>query len=77
MPNELLNGAGRRRSPSMMPGFHSGRPPRNKGPRLHRQQGASRRLGRELRLKDHDGSLHRAARGVGIEVLVRLSPSAP
>ena len=40
-------------------------------------QGASRRVGRELRLEDHDGGLHRAARGEGIEVLVRLSPSAP
>ena len=27
----LLDAAGRRRSPATMPGFHSGRPPRNKG----------------------------------------------
>jgi hypothetical protein len=27
----LLDRAGRRRSPSTMPGFHAGRPPRNKG----------------------------------------------
>jgi hypothetical protein len=27
----LLDRAGRRRSPAMMPGFHAGRPPRNKG----------------------------------------------
>jgi hypothetical protein len=27
----LLDRAGRRRSPATMPGFHAGRPPRNKG----------------------------------------------
>jgi hypothetical protein len=27
----LLDAAGRRRSPATMPGFHTGRPPRNKG----------------------------------------------
>ena len=31
MSTALLNAAGRRRSPAAMPGFHSGRPPRNKG----------------------------------------------
>lgn len=29
----LLDAAGRRRSPATRPGFHCGRPPRNKGPR--------------------------------------------
>src|SRR3954452_10211698 len=29
----LLDAAGRRRSPATMPGFHAGRPPRNKGRR--------------------------------------------
>src|SRR5215203_4818567 len=29
----LLDAAGRRRSPATMPGFHAGRPPRNKGQR--------------------------------------------
>jgi hypothetical protein len=29
--SELLDAAGRRRSPATMPGFHCGRPPRNKG----------------------------------------------
>ena len=29
----LLDAAGRRRSPATVPGFHSGRPPRNKGRR--------------------------------------------
>jgi hypothetical protein len=29
--SELLDRAGRRRSPATMPGFHAGRPPRNKG----------------------------------------------
>jgi Phage integrase family len=29
----VLDAAGRRRSPATMPGFHAGRPPRNKGPR--------------------------------------------
>ena len=33
MPNVLLDAAGRRRSPATMPGFHSSRPPRNKGRR--------------------------------------------
>jgi site-specific recombinase XerD len=33
MPELLLDAAGRRRSPATMPGFHSGRPPRNKGVR--------------------------------------------
>ena len=33
MPNVLLDAAGRRRSPATMPGFHCGRPPRNKGRR--------------------------------------------
>jgi len=31
MSTALLNAASRRRSPAAMPGFHSGRPPRNKG----------------------------------------------
>jgi hypothetical protein len=29
----LFDAAGRRRSPATMPGFHAGRPPRNKGHR--------------------------------------------
>ena len=33
MPDVLLDAAGRRRSPATMPGFHSGRPPRNTGRR--------------------------------------------
>ena len=33
MHEVLLEAAGRRRSPATMPGFHSGRPPRNKGRR--------------------------------------------
>ena len=33
MSNVLLDAAGRPRSPATMPGFHSGRPPRNKGRR--------------------------------------------
>src|SRR3954464_15220132 len=33
MSSLLLDAAGRRRSPATMPGFHSGRPPRNKGHR--------------------------------------------
>src|SRR5215203_4466927 len=28
---QLLDAAGRRRSPATLPGFHAGRPPRNKG----------------------------------------------
>jgi site-specific recombinase XerD len=33
MSTSLLDAAGRRRSPAPMPGFHAGRPPRNKGVR--------------------------------------------
>jgi hypothetical protein len=33
MSELLLDRAGRRRSPATMPGFHAGRPPRNKGMR--------------------------------------------
>ena len=33
MSQLLLDVAGRRRSPATMPGFHAGRPPRNKGQR--------------------------------------------
>ena len=33
MTDSLLDAAGRRRSPATMPGFHAGRPPRNKGVR--------------------------------------------
>ena len=29
----VLDSAGRRRSPATMPGYHAGRPPRNKGMR--------------------------------------------
>jgi hypothetical protein len=29
----VLDGAGRRRSPATLPGYHAGRPPRNKGMR--------------------------------------------
>ena len=29
----VLDAAGRRRSPATMPGYHAGRPPRNKGMR--------------------------------------------
>jgi hypothetical protein len=31
MSEMLFDRAGRRRSPATMPGFHAGRPPRNKG----------------------------------------------
>jgi hypothetical protein len=31
MPSVLLDAAGHRRSPATMPGYHRGRPPRNKG----------------------------------------------
>ena len=31
MSELLFDRAGRRRSPATMPGFHAGRPPRNKG----------------------------------------------
>jgi integrase len=33
MSQVLLDAAGRRRSPATLPGFHAGRPPRNKGRR--------------------------------------------
>jgi hypothetical protein len=33
MPELLLDAAGRPRSPATLPGYHAGRPPRNKGQR--------------------------------------------
>ena len=33
MESVLLDAAGHRRSPATMPGYHRGRPPRNKGER--------------------------------------------
>src|SRR5215211_682043 len=33
MPELLLDAAGRRRPPATLPGYHAGRPPRNKGQR--------------------------------------------
>ena len=59
MSSVLLDAAGRRRSPATMPGFHTGRPPRNKGRRypadpptveeivaVMRQAGTAREKGR-------------------------------
>jgi hypothetical protein len=34
--HSLVNVAGRRRSPATVPGYHAGRPPRNKGSCRHR-----------------------------------------
>ena len=42
MSNVLLDAAGRRRSPATMPGFHAGRPPRNKGRALSRRSADGR-----------------------------------
>jgi hypothetical protein len=41
MTSLLLGAAGRRRSPATMPGFHAGRPPRNKGHRYLRRTAAT------------------------------------
>jgi hypothetical protein len=43
MSKVLLDAAGRRRSPATMPGFHAGRPPRNKGRRYPADPPASAR----------------------------------
>jgi len=49
MSEQLFGRAGRRRSPATMPGFHAGRPPRNKGLRYQGQGegGVSREHERE------------------------------
>ena len=44
MSEMLIDRAGRRRSPATMPGFHAGRPPRNKGLRIPPIRPKSRRL---------------------------------
>jgi hypothetical protein len=46
MAEVLLDAAGRRRSPATMPGFHVGRPPRNKGRRYPADPPTSRRSSR-------------------------------
>jgi site-specific recombinase XerD len=43
MSEMLLDRAGRRRSPATMPGFHAGRPPRNKGLRYPARSAQGRR----------------------------------
>ena len=40
--SELLDAAGRRRSPATLPEFHAGRAPRNKGMRYPADQGRPR-----------------------------------
>jgi hypothetical protein len=40
---QLLDTAGRRRSPATLPGFHAGRPPRNKGSAIRRIRRESKR----------------------------------
>jgi hypothetical protein len=42
MPEQLLEAAGRRRSPATLPEFHAGRPPRNKGMRYPRRSAHDR-----------------------------------
>jgi hypothetical protein len=49
MSELLCDAAGRRRSPATMPGFHAGRPPRNKG---HRYQLGSGHFSVWLRQND-------------------------
>jgi hypothetical protein len=44
MESKLLDAAGHRRSPATMPGYHRGRPPRNKGEQYPRPR--SRRSSR-------------------------------
>jgi hypothetical protein len=46
MTELLLDAAGRRRSPATMPGFHAGRPPRNKGHRYPQIGRASKKSSR-------------------------------
>ena len=46
MESVLLDAAGHRRSPATMPGYHEGRPPRNKGLRYRLTRRRSRRSSR-------------------------------
>jgi hypothetical protein len=57
---QLLDAAGRRRSPATLPGYHAGRPPRNKGfryppdpPRVEEIIAVMRRLRVSLGLGGH------------------------
>ena len=43
MESALLDAAGRYRSPATMPGYHRGRPPRNKGEQYPADRRRSRR----------------------------------
>jgi hypothetical protein len=46
MESVLLDAAGHRRSPATLPGYHRGRPPRNKGERTRRTHRLSKRSSR-------------------------------
>jgi hypothetical protein len=52
----LLDRAARRRSPATMPGFHSGRPPRNKGFRYPADPHVSTTARSRIPLRDRDSS---------------------
>lgn len=58
MSELLLDRAGRRRSPATMPGFHAGRPPRNKVSAFRRIRPKSRRsslsCGRPVPMRTRD-----------------------
>ncbi len=58
MTKLLLDAAGRRRSPATMPGFHAGRPPRNKGTAIPQIRRPSRRSSRSLRSLPQTDLIH-------------------
>lgn len=60
---ELLDAAGRRRSPAAMPGFHAGRPPRNKGIRSRADPPAVEEIVAVMRAVG-DGAHRRRLRGL-------------
>jgi hypothetical protein len=67
----VLDGAGRRRSPATMPGFHAGHPPRNKGLRYPADPPTVEEIVAVMRIAG-DGLHGRRLRGL-IVVLARWS----
>ena len=54
MSQLLLDAAGRRRSPATLPGFHAGRPPRNKGRRYPADPPTAEKVGNHLSRRRRD-----------------------
>ena len=83
---QLLDAAGRRRSPATVPGFHAGRPPRNKGfryppdpPRVEEIIAVMRQAGESdhgLRLRAPARRRPAASRSCGVDMETSLERAA-